>query len=43
MATNPLTPPTPRHLLVTAGPTREKIDQVRDWGNIFTGQTGLGS
>jgi phosphopantothenoylcysteine synthetase/decarboxylase len=29
------------HLLVTAGPTREKIDAVRDWGNIFTGQTGL--
>src|SRR4051794_21778693 len=27
--------------LVTAGPTREKIDQVRDWGNIFTGTTGL--
>src|ERR1035437_5950626 len=29
------------HFLVTAGPTREKIDEVRDWGNIFTGQTGL--
>jgi len=27
--------------LVTAGSTREKIDQVRDWGNIFTGNTGL--
>jgi phosphopantothenate---cysteine ligase (CTP) len=27
--------------LVTAGNTREKIDEVRDWGNIFTGQTGL--
>ncbi len=27
--------------LVTAGNTREKIDAVRDWGNIFTGQTGL--
>jgi phosphopantothenoylcysteine synthetase/decarboxylase len=26
--------------LVTAGNTREKIDQVRDWGNIFTGNTG---
>jgi phosphopantothenoylcysteine synthetase/decarboxylase len=26
---------------VTAGPTREKIDAVRDWGNIFTGKTGL--
>src|SRR5437868_1273659 len=29
------------HFLVTAGNTREAIDQVRDWGNIFTGQTGL--
>ena len=27
--------------LVTAGNTREKIDKVRDWGNIFTGTTGL--
>lgn len=27
--------------LVTAGPTREKIDEVRFWGNIFTGNTGL--
>src|SRR5215211_1824085 len=27
--------------LVTAGNTREKIDRVRDWGNIFTGTTGL--
>lgn len=27
--------------LVTAGNTREKIDQVRDWGNIFTGNTGF--
>ena len=26
--------------LVTAGNTRERIDQVRDWGNIFTGNTG---
>jgi phosphopantothenoylcysteine synthetase/decarboxylase len=33
--------PTPVHLLVTAGPTREKIDDVRDWGNIFSGKTGL--
>ena len=31
----------PPHVLVTAGPTRERIDQVRDWGNIFSGQTGL--
>ncbi len=29
------------HTLVTAGPTREMIDQVRDWGNIFSGRTGL--
>lgn len=27
--------------LVTAGNTREKIDRVRDWGNIFTGTTGF--
>jgi phosphopantothenoylcysteine synthetase/decarboxylase len=27
--------------LVTAGNTRERIDRVRDWGNIFTGRTGL--
>ncbi len=27
--------------LVTAGNTRERIDQVRDWGNIFTGNTGF--
>src|SRR5829696_7575700 len=27
--------------LVTAGNTRERIDRVRDWGNIFTGGTGL--
>jgi phosphopantothenoylcysteine synthetase/decarboxylase len=27
--------------LVTAGSTREMIDRVRDWGNIFTGNTGL--
>jgi phosphopantothenoylcysteine synthetase/decarboxylase len=31
----------PLHVLVTAGPTREMIDAVRDWGNIFTGRTGL--
>ncbi len=30
-----------RRFLVTAGNTREKIDAVRDWGNIFTGNTGL--
>ena len=29
------------HTLITAGPTREMIDRVRDWGNIFSGQTGL--
>ena len=33
--------PTKLHFLVTAGSTRQKIDDVRDWGNIFTGQTGL--
>jgi phosphopantothenoylcysteine synthetase/decarboxylase len=33
--------PSKLHFLVTAGPTREKIDDVRDWGNIFTGRTGL--
>jgi len=27
--------------LVTAGGTREPIDRVRDWGNRFTGGTGL--
>ncbi len=31
----------PRFLL-TAGNTREAIDLVRDWGNIFTGNTGFG-
>ena len=31
----------PLHFLVTAGNTREKIDSVRDWGNIFTGNTGF--
>jgi phosphopantothenate---cysteine ligase (CTP) len=30
-----------RRFLVTAGNTREPIDSVRDWGNIFTGATGL--
>jgi phosphopantothenoylcysteine decarboxylase/phosphopantothenate--cysteine ligase len=29
-----------RKFLVTAGNTRERIDRVRDWGNIFTGNTG---
>ena len=35
--------PTPsgRRFLVTAGNTRERIDDVRDWGNIFTGTTGF--
>lgn len=27
--------------LVTAGNTRQPIDLVRDWGNVFTGNTGL--
>jgi phosphopantothenate---cysteine ligase (CTP) len=40
-ASSPPSPPPVPHLLVTAGPTREKIDAVREWGNIFTGQTGL--
>ena len=34
MATRP-------HFLVAAGSSWEAIDQVRQWGNIFTGQTGL--
>src|SRR4051812_26797721 len=34
-------PPTMR-VLITAGNTRERIDDVRDWGNIFTGNTGYG-
>jgi phosphopantothenoylcysteine synthetase/decarboxylase len=35
-----MTAPTPR-FLVTAGNTREMIDRVRDWGNVFTGNTGF--
>jgi phosphopantothenate---cysteine ligase (CTP) len=31
----------PMRFLVTAGNTRERIDDVRDWGNIFTGNTGF--
>ncbi len=31
----------PGRFLVTAGSTREAIDRVRDWGNIFTGNTGF--
>ena len=31
----------PRRFLVTAGNTRERIDAVRDWGNVFTGNTGF--
>src|SRR4029078_735865 len=31
----------PKRFLVTAGNTREMIDAVRDWGNIFTGNTGF--
>jgi phosphopantothenoylcysteine synthetase/decarboxylase len=27
--------------LVTAGSTRERIDEVREWGNIFSGKTGF--
>jgi phosphopantothenoylcysteine synthetase/decarboxylase len=33
--------PATKRFLVTAGNTRERIDSVRDWGNIFTGNTGL--
>ncbi|MEI7766459.1 MAG: phosphopantothenoylcysteine decarboxylase [Phycisphaerae bacterium] len=33
--------PVSPHFLVTAGNTREAIDRVRDWGNIFTGRTGF--
>lgn len=33
-------PDRPR-FLVTAGNTREMIDRVRDWGNVFTGNTGF--
>jgi phosphopantothenoylcysteine synthetase/decarboxylase len=29
-----------KRFLVTAGGSRERIDRVRDWGNIFTGNTG---
>jgi phosphopantothenoylcysteine synthetase/decarboxylase len=29
-----------RKILITAGNTRQPIDRVRDWGNIFTGNTG---
>lgn len=36
-----LMPDRPR-FLVTAGSTREMIDHVRDWGNVFTGNTGYG-
>ncbi|MEZ0264268.1 MAG: phosphopantothenoylcysteine decarboxylase [Phycisphaerae bacterium] len=32
----------PLRFLVTAGNTREMIDRVRDWGNVFTGNTGYG-
>jgi phosphopantothenate---cysteine ligase (CTP) len=32
---------TSRRFLVTAGNTREMIDAVRDWGNVFTGNTGF--
>jgi phosphopantothenate---cysteine ligase (CTP) len=28
--------------LVTAGSTRQPIDKVRDWGNVFSGNTGFG-
>lgn len=31
----------PARFLVTAGSTRERIDAVRNWGSIFTGNTGF--
>jgi phosphopantothenate---cysteine ligase (CTP) len=31
----------PKRILITAGSSREMIDRVRDWGNIFTGNTGF--
>jgi phosphopantothenate---cysteine ligase (CTP) len=34
-------PPRRPRFLVTAGNTRERIDAVRDWGNVFTGTTGF--
>ena len=37
---NPANPPPRYRFLVTAGNTRERIDAVRDWGNVFTGNTG---
>ena len=33
--------PPARRILITAGNTREAIDRVRDWGNVFTGNTGF--
>lgn len=33
--------PAVARFLVCAGSTRETIDEVRDWGNIFTGGTGF--
>lgn len=30
-----------KRILITAGSSREMIDRVRDWGNIFTGNTGF--
>lgn len=35
------TPSSTLRCLVTAGNTRERIDRVRDWGNVFTGNTGF--
>lgn len=32
---------TPPRFLVCAGSTRESMDRVREWGNIFTGGTGF--
>lgn len=38
---NTMSPHTSPRFLITAGNTRQRIDQVRDWGNIFTGNTGF--
>jgi phosphopantothenoylcysteine synthetase/decarboxylase len=40
LAPEPLQSGTVPRFLVTAGNTREPMDRVRDWGNVFTGNTG---
>ncbi len=41
MTVQPDNRPAPPRFLVCAGSTRERLDRVRDWGNIFTGGTGF--